>query len=123
MKTLVLLLMSTLLMAQEATIVKSFPIESWEYHVNLPGEIEVVRWDSEIIRIEVTCEVNEGLSHLLERLIQVGRYRMEIRNGEIVMPNLSKEIWIKGEKLSETLQIKISAPEGISVYVVNEISL
>ena len=115
--------MSTLLMAQEATIVKSFPLESWEYHVSIPGEVEVMRWDSEFIRIEVTCEVNESLSHLLEKLIQAGRYRMEIVNGEIQMPNLGKEIWIKGERLSENLRIKISAPDGISVYVIDEISL
>jgi len=105
----------------EKSIVKSFSLEaSTSTVVNLPGEVELTRWDKDIIRVTAHIKVNFD-ENITKRLMLVGRYEIEKdhHNKTIVltMPNASGFIAVKGIVLDEQMTFEVKAPKGYTVFV------
>jgi hypothetical protein len=110
------------------TLVKSFNLDDKGTIVlELPGSVEVKTWDTPIIRIEISIGLASGNSAMLNELANVGRYNLTAKPNDealqIQMPNMQKQVKVKGEILKEVLTFVVYTPKDIKVQAINTQSL
>lgn len=103
-------------MSQSITLVKSYSSEL-TVESKLDCDVNVVVWDESYIRCVTTVEIDSFANGewILGQLSKVGRYSIIMQDGYMVMPNIEKEIYVKGRKLSERISVKLLVPVGTSV--------
>ena len=124
-----LLLVTTISYSQtqvERTLVKSFNLKGNDLVVlDLEGQIEVKEWKNDIMRVQMTINLEEGTSSMLKSLIQIGRYNLVSKSGEefkVYAPAMKKEIKVRGKVLKENIVYTIFAPENVTVKMAGEAS-
>lgn len=80
---------------------------------NLPTTADT--WKDETIRVFVEVNITNANATILDQLVKAGRYKIEgvKENTDFVidLPNVKKEITVRGEKLIETISVKLMVPE------------
>lgn len=121
-----LLALSATASAQTAakTFSKSFNSENkGTLNLELPGTVEVKEWDNPSIKIEINIALPTGNTSMLNELANVGRYNMMPKmQGDallIQMPNMQKQVRIKGETLKEQLTFVAFVPKSMKTQTVN----
>lgn len=110
----------------EKTLVQSLNLEHHsEVALNLPGEIEVEKWDNALMRVQITIILPNGNEAMLKSLISAGRYSVQSKaeeNGSltILAPNLSRKVTVGGKELEEQISYVIYAPKDVLVKQVAE---
>ena len=125
-----LLLVTTISYSQsevEKTLVKSFNLKGNDVVVlDLDGQVEVKEWQNDIMRVQMTINLDEGTSSMLKSLIQVGRYNLESKDDKddfvIYAPAMRKEIKVRGKVLKENIVYTVFAPENVTVKMAGEAS-
>tara|TARA_R110001592_G_scaffold128057_1_gene340071 strand:- start:3662 stop:4048 length:387 start_codon:yes stop_codon:yes gene_type:complete len=104
--------------AQQLEFVKTIPISYSEKVITISEDIDVsiTQKDVEYLRIFVTIE--DGVSEsIVKNLFKVGRYEIQIVDGEIIMPNINKKISVRGHEVKERVFLQIEAPIWLSVQL------
>jgi hypothetical protein len=106
------------------TLAKSFNTNGKATLVlDLPGTIDLKIWDNPNVKIEVSASLSNGSSAMLSELANVGRYNLVATpEGDamtIRIPNLQKQVKVKGELLKENLTYVVFAPKNIKVDMRN----
>lgn len=107
--------------AQEAekTLVKSFNLEGQtEVLIDLKGDVEVQKWKSDVLRIQMTIAIPGGSDAMLKSLVKARRYNLEAQKEEllkIIAPGLERVLFLGGKPLEETISYLIYAPENVTV--------
>tara|TARA_R110001592_G_scaffold77485_1_gene233131 strand:+ start:2975 stop:3331 length:357 start_codon:yes stop_codon:yes gene_type:complete len=100
----------------QMTLVRSFEapliLES-----KLECNVEVLVWDESYIKCETTIDAKEfpNGKWIVSQLAKVGRYAVIISEGQLIMPKIYKEIWVKDMKLEEEIRVKLHIPMGTSL--------
>lgn len=124
MKNAILLVLfvafGTLLGAQtEKTLVKAFNLDGYQSIVlDLDGEVDVQRWDNDIVRIQMHIQVENFSAAILKSLIAAGRYNLDGAAGEqfvISATNRKKSVVIRGNPLKDRVTYTVYVPESVSV--------
>lgn len=107
------------------TLVKSVSLDGNTHVIAaLPGAVSVSKWDSDFMRITVVVEVANSTEDILKRLVEVGRYEIQVteQNGSLLlnMPKIQTPVSIKGTALVEKIRYEISAPQKVHVDVRNQ---
>lgn len=110
--------------ASGKTFTKSFNLDGKSTLVlEVPGTVEIKTWDTPTIRIEISAGLASGNSAMLNELANVGRYNLVAKpNGEslqIQMPNMQKQVRVKGEVLKEVLSFVAYVPKNVKIQTVN----
>ena len=119
------ILFSAGLFAQSETVLtKEVGLEaSTSTVINLPGTVNLKRWDSEHIKIVANVQINFDET-ILKRLMMVGRYSIKttVNNNTIVidMPTVDRYVAIKGVELIDIFNFDIYAPDGYRIFVKNK---
>ena len=123
---IVVLAATSSLQAQTAakTFNKTFNTEGKEtVMLDLPGNIDLKVWDSPTIRIEISVSLPSGNSAMLTELATVGRYNLIAKpNGDqlyISVPNMAKQVRVKGETIHETLSFVVFVPKDLKIEMRN----
>lgn len=123
MKNLILILMFSLVSfytfsQSNKTLVKSFTNISENVFVDVNCDKTINRWSSNYVKIEITISGNFS-EELLSSLVKIGRYDFVSKNENnttlITLPNISREIIIRGEKISEKVNMVIWIPESQTI--------
>ncbi len=106
----------------EKVLVKSVALDGNSLAVvNLPGEVSVLEWDKDYIRVTATVNVLNFDDNIAKRLVVVGRYELKTETVEgqlvITMPKISNLVTIKGTLLQETFSFEVQSPKGYQVIV------
>lgn len=119
---LMMLFLPGILLAQTSskTLVHSFNVSTVQVlELELPGAVEIVRWDNAQMRIEFDVEINHPKEALIKALVEAGRYRFaqDHENGslKVTMPNIEKEVRIGGHLIEETFTYTVHLPENVQV--------
>ena len=100
------------------TLVKSFTNISENVFVDVNCDKTINRWSSNYVKIEITISGNFS-EELLSSLVKIGRYDFVSKNENnttlITLPNISREIIIRGEKISEKVNMVIWIPESQTI--------
>ncbi len=121
------ILLSVSISAQSETVyTKEVGLEATTSTViNLPGTVNLKRWDSEHIKIVANVQINFDES-ILKRLMLVGRYKINTSMNSttivIDMPTVDRYVAIKGVELIDTFSFDVYAPEGYRVFVKNKMN-
>lgn len=106
----------------EKTLVSNVNMEVDELIVLIDGEKEIKHWNSDKVKIVFTIETNQS-KEVLNVLTTSGRYSIESFNDGnvkcLVMPNLEKEVIIRGEKIQERIKFEIFVPSHIKLHGIN----
>jgi hypothetical protein len=128
--SIVFLALSFTLHAQAVgkTLTKSFnPDGKSSIVLELPGNTDIKTWDTPTIKIEFNVGLASGNSAMLNELANVGRYNLVAKaNAESIlvqMPNMQKQVRVKGEVLKEVLTFTAYVPKNMNVQTVNTIVL
>lgn len=119
--TLPLLLLASIATGQaERTFVKSFNLQSKQtVMLNLGENMQIVPWDSEILRIQMTVTLATTNDATLKAFAETGRYTLksEIKDESFVIfaPLLQNLIKINGSVLKEQINYVIYVPKGVTV--------
>jgi hypothetical protein len=119
--TLPLLLLSSIATGQaERTFVKSFNLQGKKSIVlNLGDNIQVIPWDSEILRVQMTVSLPFSTDATLKGLAEGGRYMLKSDMTELSYvlstPFLQNAIKLNGNILKESIVYVIYAPKGMTV--------
>ena len=126
MKTFVTILLAMFLaFVQQAsaqaskTLVKSIdPKGAMTLAVNIPGQITIKETDSEFIRVATHVEITNFNASILDRLIEAGRYSVQVTtdnegNCVLSLASLNKKVIIKDVTLNEVLSFEIELPKGM----------
>ncbi len=119
------LLVACALHAQaEKNLYKSFKLDSaMEGEVHLPGEVELKEWANDYIQVQFTISLENGNIHMLNALIQGGRYNIESDHADGLLTLLSpakekkKELVAGGKLIIETISYTVFVPEDFEVQV------
>jgi hypothetical protein len=108
----------------EKTYSKSFNTEGkGTIRFNLPGAIDLKIWETPTIRISMTVSIPSGNNAMLGELANVGRYNLVSKpEGEVLgiaMPNMQKQIRVKGEELRETFSFVVFVPKDLKIEMPN----
>ena len=123
MKNLILILMFSLVSfytfsQSNKTLVKSFTNISENVFVDVNCDKTINRWSSNYVKIEITISGNFS-EELLSSLVKIGRYDFVSKNENnttlITLPNISREIIIRGDKISEKVNMAIWIPESQTI--------
>lgn len=125
-----LLLVTTVSYSQtqiEKTLVKSFNLKGSDVVLlDLDGDVEVKEWKNDIMRVQMTINLEGGTSSMLKSLIQVGRYNLssdiEESDFKIFAPAMNKEIKVRGKVLKENIVYTVFTPENVTVKMAGEAS-
>ena len=118
---LALVLISTLTYGQaERTFVKSFNLQRKQtVMLNLGENMQIVPWDSEVMRIQMTIQLETTNDATLKAFAETGRYTLksEIKDDAFVVfaPLLQNVIKINGTELKEKINYIIYVPKSITV--------
>ena len=123
MKNLILILMFSLVSfytfsQSNKTLVKSFTNISENVFVDVNCDKTINRWSNNYVKIEITISGNFS-EELLSSLVKIGRYDFVSKNENnttlITLPNISREIIIRGDKISEKVNMAIWIPESQTI--------
>ena len=102
--------------AQQLEFVKTIPISYSKKVLTISEDLDVSITQKDIEHLRVFVSVDNGVSEtIVKNLFKVGRYEVQIKDGEIIFPNLNKLIFVRGEEMNETVFIHIEAPFWLSV--------
>lgn len=106
----------------EKVLVKSVALDGNSLAVvNLPGDVSVLEWDKDYIRVTATVNVLNFDDNIAKRLVVVGRYELKTETVEgqlvITMPKVSNLVTIKGILLQENFSFEVQSPKGYQVIV------
>jgi hypothetical protein len=116
-----LLLLSSIATGQaERTFVKSFNLLNKQTVVlNLGDNIQVIPWDSDIMRVQMTVSLPFSTDATLKALAETGRYMLksDVKEQSFVLtaPFLQNSIKINGNLLKESIIYVIYTPKGVTV--------
>ncbi len=119
--TLPLLLLASIATGQaERTFVKSFNLQSKQtVMLNLGENMQILPWDSEILRIQMTVTLETTNEATLKAFAETGRYTLksEIKDESFVIfaPLLQNLIKINGTVVKEQINYTIYIPKGVTV--------
>lgn len=119
--TLPLLLLASIASGQaERTFVKSFNLQSKQtIMLNLGEHMQIIPWDSEILRIQMTVTLATTNDATLKAFAETGRYTLksEIKDESFVIfaPLLQNLIKINGSVVKEQINYVIYVPKGVTV--------
>ncbi len=104
----------------ERILVKSFNLEGNQVVLlDLPGNVEVQPWNSDILRIQMTISLETGSDAMLKSLIQAGRYNLKSHVDDntfnVTNSEMDKQIIFRGKELAEQLTYVVYAPENVLV--------
>lgn len=110
----------------ERSFAKSFNVEGKSAVIlDLPGEVDLRYWDSNILRVEINISIPGNNANLINQLAEAGRYDAKSTSTPsemtIHLPNMSRQVRIKGEELKETLTFVVYAPRSIKITGAGEI--
>ena len=133
MNTIVVLLaLPMLACAQSAPVGKTFSKtfnteDKGTIKLDLPGTIDLKIWNNPTIRIEISVSLANGNSSMVNELATVGRYNITSKTEDdvlqILMPNIQKQIRVKGEILRETLTYVVYVPKDLKIVIPNVATL
>lgn len=85
--------------------------------VTVPVEGKV--WEENYVRVLLYVSLVNGTESTLKQLAQIGRYTVEGKiEGDkfvVTLPNIAREVVIKGQKIEEKVHVEIMTPGGIVV--------
>ena len=119
--TLPLLLLSGTATGQaERTFVKSFNLQGKkEVVLNLGDNVQVIPWDSEILRVQMTVSLPTSNDVTLKALAEGGRYTLksDLKDDSYVLsvPFLQNLIKLNGNALREAVTYIIYVPKTVLV--------
>ncbi len=128
----VLLALPMLAFAQTSPVGKTFSKtfnteEKGTIKLDLPGNVDLKIWNNSIIRVEISVSLANGNTSMVNELATVGRYNITSKvEGDvlhILMPNIQKQIRVKGEVLRETLTYVVFAPKDLKIIIPNVATL
>lgn len=100
----------------QTTLVKTIALDNNTPMFALAGEVNVTEYDGDVIRITATVEVKNSTETILQRLVSLGRYNIEVKaeNGQLTIstPKMANHIAIQGTDLIEVVRYEISVPRG-----------
>ena len=106
----------------EKTLVSNINMEVDELIILIDGEKQIKHWNSDKVKIVFTIETNQS-KEVLNVLTTSGRYSIESFNDGnvkcLIMPNLEKEVIIRGEKIQENIKFEIFVPSHIKLHGIN----
>lgn len=95
--------------------------------LDLPGTVDLKIWNNSTIRVEINVSLANGNNSMVNELATVGRYNMTSDvEGDVLhiqMPNIQKQIRVKGEILRETLSYVVFVPKDLKIIVPNVATL
>lgn len=95
--------------------------------LDLPGNVDLKIWNNPTIRVEIGISLANGNNSMVNELANVGRYNISsLAEGDvlhILMPNIQKQIKVKGEVLRENLTYTVFAPKDLKIVVPNVATL
>lgn len=107
----------------ERTLVKSFNLKgNTSVVLDLKGDVDVRHWNSELVRIQININLENGTEAILKSLIIAGRYNLKDSVGEdggyvINSPGLAREVKLRDSMLKERLSYTVFAPENVLVQL------
>jgi hypothetical protein len=119
--TLPLLLLSGIATGQaERTFVKSFNLQSKQKIVlNLGDNVQVIPWDSDVLRIQMTVSLPFSNDATLKGLAEGGRYTLksEVNDLSYILstPFLQNSVKLNGNVLKESIVYVIFAPKSVTI--------
>lgn len=104
----------------EKNFAKSFNVEGKSSVIlDLPGEVDLRFWDSNILRVEMNISIPGNNANLINQLADAGRYDAKSTSTPdemtIHLPNMNRQVRIKGEELKETLAFTVYAPRSVKI--------
>lgn len=104
----------------ERTFVKSFNLQGHQtVNLNLGDNVQVIQWDSELMRIQMTVStpsVNDGM---LKSIAESGRYMLKndvtVQSYVVTVPSIERSIKINGNEVKETISYVVYAPRNVTV--------
>lgn len=104
----------------ERTFIKSFNLQGHDVlDLYLDGNIEIVEWDSPIVRVEQEIKLLSGCRRTLNTLVKAGKYEMfsdQSQNSfRISMRGFTKDFKIPGACLKDEVTYKINVPRYVNV--------
>lgn len=120
--TMLLLLIAPLAFGQAAqkTLVKSFAVAKGQsIELDVAHPVEIKTWSNDLMRVQVTIQLENGNEAILKSLIGVGRYNFVAQQDgtsmTITAPNLDREVKIGGEPLMDDISIVMFVPDNVQV--------
>ena len=105
----------------EKTLVKAFNLDGHQSIVlDLDGEVDVQRWNNDIVRVQMHIQVDNFSAAILKSLIAAGRYNLDGTSGDhfvISAENRKKSVVIRGNPLQDRVTYTVYVPENVSVDV------
>lgn len=118
---------STFAQQTERVLAKSFNLHGKQIVVmEVEGNVEVKEWNNEIVRVQMSIELTNGTSSMLKSLVKARRYNLVSteKGDEVVIniPNLEKQVKVRGTELIEKISYTVFAPADVQVKLANESS-
>lgn len=107
----------------QKTFVKSVALNGQTHAVASFGGNNVTssKWDNNYLRVTVTVEVTNFNEDILKRLVEVGRYNIEVveQGGSLylTMPKIKTPVSIQGKSLEEKIHYEISLPKNVTLDI------
>lgn len=109
----------------QKTLVKTLAVEQPAYETvfDLAGNVEVMEWDNQTIRIITTIIAPNTEEQVLKALVVAGRYNYKMVVDEttgtitIDMPQKERTIFINGADLDDQLEFEIYIPRGMKYRI------
>ena len=129
---LIILLAIPMLSSAQSSVGKTFSKtfnteDKGTIKLDLPGNVDLKIWNNPTIRIEIGISLANGNNSMVNELANVGRYNISsLAEGDvlhILMPNIQKQIKVKGEVLRENLTYTVFAPKDLKIIVPNVATL
>jgi hypothetical protein len=98
-------------------------MDAGELVVDFDGEIITDTWNKDaLVRIVMEIESDDMTKEVVKYLVSEGRFLIKTRqldDGSVAlyMPNIKKEIYINGQRLSEDITYQLFVPENVLVRV------
>lgn len=119
---MVLLLTGQFALSQSAekTLVSSVnPNEYKSLGFDLEGEIHVIPWDGNIIKVQTLVSIQNAHEAVLKSLVSAGRYRIisveDTGRLTLSSPGLKKKVSMSGVALQESITYQIYVPKTMQV--------
>lgn len=89
--------------------------EEQTFSINLPGQVEIQRWDGSEIKVEAVVTSSNGSTHILKHLHRSGRYEVVlfIENGHASLSQKAAKRQViknKGEVMDEQVSYIVYLP-------------
>lgn len=130
--TIVILLAIPMLTFAQSSVGKTFSKtfnteDKGTIKLELPGNVDLKIWNNSTIRVDISVSLANGNNSMVNELAIVGRYNITSTvEGDvlhILMPNIQKQIKVKGEVLRESLTYVVFAPKDLKIIIPNVATL